>query len=67
MQNAKPLDPSDAFILEARLELLDAPGHPPSNDLMSQGMKEMSRFKEMMKGCVELRTVERMALNTRVG
>ena len=63
----KPLDPSGAYVLEARLEILDAPGQLPSNDLLNRGMKEMARFKEMMRGVVDLRAVERMAMNTRIG
>lgn len=63
----KPVDDSGAYILEARSEILNTPGTSPSNDLLNRGIKEMTRFKDVMSGCVELRAVDRMSVNTRIG
>ena len=59
----KLLDGSGAYLLEARLEILNTPGETVNGDLVRQGMKEMSRFKEVMSGCVDLRTTDRMSMN----
>ena len=66
LSSLKPLDDSGAYLLEARLEISDDPSEPASNELINQGVKEMTRFKGMMEGCVNFQTGERMSFNTRI-
>ena len=58
----QPLDPSGAYILEAKIRIKDI------NDtaVADLGVGELNRFKAQMKGCVELDPPERLLLDTRV-
>jgi mediator of RNA polymerase II transcription subunit 18, fungi type len=58
----KPLDPSGAYILEAKLRLSDG----SNASLVSVGQQELERFQHRMKGVVELKVPDRLALDTRV-
>lgn len=58
----QPLDPSGAYILEAKIRVQDV-----NNTAVSDaGVEELNRFKTQMKGCVELAAPERLLLDTRV-
>lgn len=58
----QPLDPSGAYILEAKIRVQDL-----NNTVVSDaGVEELNRFKTQMKGCVELVAPERLLLDTRV-
>jgi len=56
------VDKSEAYTLQAYVRILD--GSKPES--MNRGMAELGVLKEMMKGCVDLRPVDRLALDTRV-
>lgn len=56
------LDPSGAYILEAKIRVQDL------NNLtvLEAGVSELKRFQTQMKGCVELAVPDRLSLDTRV-
>ena len=56
------LDASGAWALKASVRVLD--GSKP--ELMTRGTNELLEFKELMKGCLDLRVGDRLALDTRV-
>lgn len=58
----RTLDASGAYVLEASIKLEDA----TDTDIMSQGTEELKRVKEQLEGCVDLRAVERLSLDTRL-
>ena len=58
----KPLDTSGAFTLQAAVTVLDA----SKPEVVSRATSELLQFKETMKGVVDMRVVERLALDTRV-
>jgi len=35
-------------------------------ETLSRGIAELTQFRELMKGCVDMRTVDRLSLDTRV-
>ncbi|KAF2018170.1 hypothetical protein BU24DRAFT_344776 [Aaosphaeria arxii CBS 175.79] len=57
-----PLDPSGAYILEAKIRVQDL--NNPA--LLDTGIQELQGFKKHMKGCVELHVPDRLTLDTRV-
>jgi mediator of RNA polymerase II transcription subunit 18 len=58
----QPLDPSGAYILEAKIRV-----HDLNNPVvLVAGVEELKRFQKQMKGCVELDVPERLSLDTRV-
>jgi mediator of RNA polymerase II transcription subunit 18 len=58
----KPFDPSGAYIVDTTLRILDL-----NDSVMAQaGVDEMNRFRAQLKGCVELKALERIRLDTRV-
>jgi len=57
----RPLDTSGAYVLEACLRIEDG----TDTDVMSRGTEEMKRIREELDGCVELRAIERLSLDTR--
>ena len=62
LQSPEPVDKSGAYILHAYIRVLD--GSKPES--MGRGVAELGSLREMMKGCVDLRPVDRLALDTRV-
>ncbi|KAF2635133.1 hypothetical protein P280DRAFT_493856 [Massarina eburnea CBS 473.64] len=58
----QPLDPSGAYILEAKIRLHDFKDTP----VLDNGVKELLAFQEQMKGCVELALPDRLSLDSRV-
>ena len=56
------LDPSGAYILEAKIRLSDG----SNASLVTVGQQELGRFQNRMKGVVELKPPDRLALDTRV-
>lgn len=68
----KPLDSQGTYILEAKIRLHDRDRRGPTEkdakgtDVMSKGVEELRRFKNQMKGCVDLTTPDRLLLDTRV-
>jgi mediator of RNA polymerase II transcription subunit 18, fungi type len=58
----KPLDPSGAYILEAKIRLSDG----SNASLVNVGQQELERLQNRMKGVVELKVPDRLALDTRV-
>ncbi len=57
-----PVDASGGYLLQASIRVVD--GSNP--ELMSRGTSELMGFKESLKGCLDLRAVERLALDTRI-
>lgn len=61
IEKLKPLDGSGAYVLEARLMVEEG----VKNEVMTRAISELVSFKDSMRGCVEMRTVERLSLDTR--
>ena len=61
-EKLRPLDPSNGFVLQASIRVLD--GTKP--ETMAIAMNELKAFKDMMKGVVEMEIGDRLALDTRV-
>lgn len=57
----RPLDESGSYLLQASVRVED--GSKPNN--LNRGQSELLRFKDMMKGSVDLRVVDRLSLDTR--
>lgn len=57
-----PLDPSGAYILEAKIRVQDL-NNPALVDL---GIEELKAFQTQMRGCVQLNVPDRLSLDTRV-
>lgn len=57
-----PVDERKAYILSTSCYMTD--GTKP--ELMNRGIKEQTAFKDMMKGIVELKPIDRLALDTRL-
>ncbi|KAH7125303.1 mediator complex, subunit Med18 [Dendryphion nanum] len=57
-----PLDPSGAYILEAKIRVQDL--NDPN--LVDQGVEELKSFQNQMKGCVQLYVPDRLNMDTRV-
>ncbi|KAF2117828.1 mediator complex, subunit Med18 [Lophiotrema nucula] len=68
----KPLDSQGTYVLEAKIRLHDRDRKGANEkdakgtDVMSKGVEELRRFKNQMKGCVDLTTPDRLLLDTRV-
>jgi mediator of RNA polymerase II transcription subunit 18 len=62
MSDLKSLDPSGAYTLQASVCVLDA----SKPEVVSRATSEVLQFKETMRGVVDMRVVERLALDTRV-
>ncbi|KAI9806186.1 MAG: hypothetical protein M1825_006301 [Sarcosagium campestre] len=62
LSTLEPLDPSGAYLLQSSICVLD--GSKPES--MTVGINELKRFKEMMKGVVDLEIGDRLALDTRL-
>ncbi|KAF2266660.1 hypothetical protein CC78DRAFT_566727 [Lojkania enalia] len=58
----QPLDPSSAYILEAKIRVQDL--NNPA--VLDAGVDELKRFKTQMRGCVEISVPDRLLLDTRV-
>jgi len=58
----QPLDPSGAYILEAKIRV-EGFNNPA---VLEAGVQELMRFQAQMKGCVELAVPDRLSLDTRV-
>ena len=56
-----PLDGSSSYLLQAAVRVQD--GSKPN--VVTQGQNELLRLKEMMKGSIDLRVVDRLSLDTR--
>ncbi|KAI9708021.1 MAG: Mediator of RNA polymerase II transcription subunit 18 [Bogoriella megaspora] len=57
----QPLDESGVYLLEASVRIEDA----SKPEVVTQGQNELLSFKETMKGSVEMKTVTRLAMDTR--
>jgi len=62
LDSLKLLDASGAFVLEARIRIEDRT--KPS--LVSAATDELGSFRDLMKGSVDMRAPDRLALDTRV-
>lgn len=58
----RPLDPSGAYLLEAAVRVQDS-SRP---DVVAKGTEELAALKGLLKGVVDLRVVDRLALDSRV-
>lgn len=58
----RPLDDSGAFLLEASVAVEDG----TDATLMAKASAMLLRLKDDLDGCIELRTVERLSMDTRV-
>ncbi|KAF2204781.1 hypothetical protein GQ43DRAFT_477964 [Delitschia confertaspora ATCC 74209] len=58
----EPLDPSGGYILQATIRVQDL--NNPS--ILDGGVDELKRFKQSMRGCVELDVPDRLLFDTRV-
>lgn len=58
----KPLDASGAYTLHAAVRVLDA----SKPEVVTRATNELLQFKETMKGVVDMRVVDRLALDTRL-
>ncbi|KAL9097231.1 MAG: hypothetical protein Q9165_000658 [Trypethelium subeluteriae] len=56
-----PLDESGSYLLQASIRVLD--GNKP--EIVNTAQTELLKFKERMKGSVDLRVVDRLSLDTR--
>jgi len=56
------VDPSDAFVLEALIRTIDN----PSPALRERATEELLKLAKLLEGAVDLRVVERLALDTEV-
>ena len=61
-EDLTPLDRSGAYVLETKVEVKD--GKKP--DLVQRGAKELLGLKEILKGVVQLKGLERLVFDTRV-
>lgn len=55
------IDRGSNYVLEARLTLEDT----GKNELVSRAIKELTQLRELLQGCVDLRPVDRLAVDTR--
>lgn len=62
LDSLKPLDVSGAFVLEACVRIDDR----TKPNLVSTASDELSAFRDLMKGSVDMKVPERLALDTRV-
>ena len=58
----QPLDPSGAYILEAKIRVQDINNAAETD----AAVEELRRFQTQMKGCVTMTLPDRLALDTRV-
>ena len=58
----KLLDASGAYTLQAAVRVVDA----SKPEVVNRATSELLRFKNVMKGIVDMRAVERLSLDTRV-
>lgn len=58
----QPFDPSGAYILEAKVRVLDF----NNQAVLEEAVTELKDFQKQMKGCVELDIPDRLSLDTRV-
>lgn len=58
----QPFDPSGAYILEAKVRVLDL----DNPAVLEDGVGQMAAFQQQMSGCVELAIPDRLGLDTRV-
>lgn len=56
------VDPTGAFVLEARVRIEDR----AKPTLVSAASDELNAFRELMRGSIDMRAPERLALDTRV-
>ena len=61
LDDLRPVDESGSYLLHASVRVED--GSKP--DIVARGQNELLRFREMMKGSVDLRVVDRLCLDTR--
>ena len=62
LESLVPLDPSGAFLLEACVRVDDR----TKPNLVSAATDELNAFRERMRGSVDMKAPERLALDTRV-
>ncbi|KAL1302097.1 hypothetical protein AAFC00_002533 [Neodothiora populina] len=62
IESLKLLEPSGAFILEARVRIEDR----TKQSLLSSASDELNAFRDLMRGSVDMRVPDRLALDTRV-
>ena len=62
LESLRPLDPSGGYILQASIRVQD--GNKP--ETMTLAMSELVRFRELMKGVVDMEVGDRLALDTRM-
>lgn len=58
----KPLDPSGAYVLEAKVRVQDF----GNTIVLEAAIRELKAFQTQMEGCVELVLPDRLGLDTRV-
>lgn len=62
LESLRPLDPSGEFILQASIRVQD--GNKP--ETMKVATDQLARFREEMKGVVDMEMGDRLALDTRL-
>ena len=62
VEKLDPLDPSGGFILQAAIRVKDG-GKP---ETMTIAINELTNFRDLMKGAVDLEVADRLALDTRL-
>jgi len=62
LDSLSPLDISGAFVLEACVRIDDR----TKPNLVSTASEELSAFRDLMKGSVDMKVPERLSLDTRV-
>jgi mediator of RNA polymerase II transcription subunit 18 len=62
LESFNPLDTSGAFLLEACVRIEDR----TKPNLVSAASDELNKFRDLMKGSVEMKMPERLSLDTRV-
>jgi mediator of RNA polymerase II transcription subunit 18, fungi type len=61
-KSLKPIDPSGSYVLEAKIRVQDL----NTPNIVDSGVQELKRFKNQLKGCVDLNVPDRLKLDTRI-
>lgn len=56
------IDDARGYLLHAAIRV----AQDTKPETMSRGIAELTQFRELMKGCVDMRTIDRLSLDTRV-
>lgn len=62
MDECKPLDQSGTYLIEAIVRVEDG----SDSTLIERASRELLSFKKQLEGCLDLRTPDRLSLDTRV-